>query len=114
MAKVLLLELANEESKHQQLFSNLKETDLFPDGVPADFNLSLKEYAAPPAMKDDARTKDVVLCAIDRETRAIAFYTALAELGGNMRKPFEFLAEAERAHKRRLEEFRQEHILVWD
>ena len=113
-AKVLLLELADEEANHQHFFENLKETDLVKDDMPKTFDLHLEEYSSPGLLKADACTKDVVLCAIERENTAIRFYTALAKLGGKARTIFDRLAEEEKGHKLRLEDFRNEHILAWD
>ena len=113
-AKVLLLELANEEANHQHFFEDLKETDLAKGDILDTFNLRIEDYASPAPLKADACTKDVVLRAIEREDAAIRFYNALAALGGKAQGVFGSLAEAEKAHKMRLEDFRKEHVLMWD
>ena len=113
-AKVLLLSLAAEEGKHQEIFDKLKATDLQPNGRAENFKLEVEEQPAAEEMPSAAGTKEVIRVAMEREDRAIRFYSDLAKLGGNMRGVFGQLAKQERAHKQRLEEFCQQHILTWD
>ena len=113
-AKVLLLELANEEVNHQHFFEDLKGTALAKGDIPDTFDLRREDYASPALLKADACTKDVVQCAIDREDTAIRFYNTLAGLGGKAQTIFERLAQEEKGHKQRLENFHNEHFLTWD
>ena len=113
-AKGLLLSLAAEERKHQEIFEKLKATDLQPNGRAENFKLEVEERPAGEEMSSAAGTKEVIGVAMEREDRAMRFYSDLAKLGGNMRGVFSNLAEQEKKHKERLEAFLKEHVLAWD
>ena len=113
-AKVLLLELAEQETKHQDFFDDLEEHNIATGDIPETFNLRCEEYSAPGELSPDASTKDVIYCAISRENAAISFYAALAKLEGKGKTIFKRLAEEEKSHKLRLEEFYTNHLLSWD
>ena len=113
-AKVLLLELAEQETKHQHFFENLEDHNIATGDIPETFNLRSEEYSAPGELRPDASTRDVIYCAINRENAAINFYAALAKLEGKARKAFDRLGEEEKGHKLRLEEFYTNHLLSWD
>jgi len=113
-AKTLLLQLADEENGHQSLFDTMKWTEVLKGDIPETLDVSVEDYSSTTELKADASVTDVVLCAISREDMAIRFYTTLAALGGNVGKIFEQLAEQEKDHKLRLENFHNEHLLTWD
>lgn len=113
-AKVLLLSLAAEEGKHQEIFEKVKATDLQPNGRVENFKLEVEEQPAGEEMPSTAGTKEVIEVAMEREDRAMRFYSDLAKLSGNMRGLFSNLAEQEKKHKERLEAFLKEHVLAWD
>lgn len=111
-AKVLLLSLATEEQKHQEIFEKINAADLNLSGKKDDSELNVENYALGKNLPNDAKTKDVIETAIGREDSSIRFYGDLADLGGNMRGVFANLAEQEKKHKERLETFLKEHVLL--
>ena len=113
-AKALLLSLAAEEQEHQEIFAKLTAADLNLSGKEADSELNVESYVLGKSLPVDAKTKDVIETAIEREDAAIRFYGDLAKLGGDMRGVFVNLAQQEKNHKRRLETFLEEHPLDWD
>ena len=112
--KTMMLSLATEEEKHQQVFEKLKKANLSMKGQGNDISLDAEDYASGEDLPSDADTKDVIAEATKREEQAMRFYGELAELGGDMRGVFGNLAEQESKHKERLEAFLKEHVLVWD
>ena len=113
-AKVLLLSLATEEGKHQEILRKIKATDLQPDTTDQTLKLQAQDLPSPDDMPDDACTKDVIGAAIKRENMAINFYADLTKQGGKLRGVFGNLAEQETLHKQRLEDFCKHHVLAWD
>ena len=113
-AKVLLLSLAAEEEEHQKIFEKVKAADLGLSGEENIAELKVEDYASAEDIPPDAKTKDIIAAAIEREGRSIRFYSDLAKLGGNMRGVLSNLAEQEKKHKERLEAFLKEHLLAWD
>lgn len=111
-AKVLLLSLAGEEQKHQEIFAKLKAADLSMNGKDDTAELNGEDYISVSDIPSDAKTKEVIKTAIAREEAAVRFYSDLAELGGNTRGVFSNLAEQESKHKERLENFLKEHVLM--
>ena len=110
-AKVLLLSLAAEEQKHQEVFAKIKAADLNLSGEDSS-EMNPESYTFAVDIPSDAKTKEVVETAIAREEEAIRFYSDLAKLGGNMRGVFANLAEQEKKHKERLADFLKEHVLL--
>ena len=111
-AKALLLELAEQESRHHKLFDKIQWGELLRADIPENFDVPLDDDSPPAEPNPDALAKDVILYAIGREDRSMRFYTALAELGGEVGEMFGQLAREEREHKQRLESFQSEHRLA--
>ena len=110
-AKVLLLSLASEEQKHQEVFAKIKAADLSMSGE-GSLAMNPESYKVSADITNDAKTKEVISMAIVREEASMRFYRDLAELGGDMRGVFANLAEQEKRHKERLENFLNEHVLL--
>ena len=113
-AKVLLLSLATEEARHQEILRKLKAIDLQPDGTDRTVELQVQDHPSPDDMPDGASTRDVIGAAIQREDRAVQFYADLTKLGGKLREVFGNLSQREKIHKQRLEDFCERHVLTWD
>ena len=112
--KTMMLSLATEEEKHQQVFEKLKKANLSMKAQGNETQINAEDYASGEDLPSDAGTKDVIAEAIRREEQAMRFYGELAKLGGDMRGVFSNLADQESKHKERLEAFLKEHVLVWD
>ena len=113
-AKVLLSDLADEESKHRVFFENLKPSDIETGPAPKVMDLHIGDYLVERQISEDSQAQDVLISAIHRETTAIKFFTDLAQQSGKMRPTFERLASEEKKHKLRLETFYDDAILTDD
>ncbi len=113
-AKVLLSDLAEEESKHRVFFENLKEGDLQKAPTPEVLDLHIGDYLVERKICEDSDIQDVLISAIHREGTAIKFFTDLAQQSNKMSPTFESMASEEKKHKLRLETFYDDNILTED
>ena len=113
-ARVLLAELADEETKHRQFFENLKETDVQSGPAAKVLDLHIGDYLIAKEISEDSSIQDVLISAIHREASAIKFFTELAAQANPLQATFQRLAGEEKKHKLRLETFYDDNILTED
>lgn len=114
--KQMLRELAAEEARHIELFTQALEGKDVQFGVGAPGpgqDLKIGEYTEAPALKPGADSADIILIAIKAEMRAIQFYTASAKTfeGTDTGRMLLDLVKEEEAHKGRLERIYDDEYL---
>jgi rubrerythrin len=105
--RIMLAELAKEEEQHVAYLSDIQagKTAASAGSRPLPAGMDLSAYLKAEPLSDNSTPQDVMLLAIKREERAVAFYTAqLPVVSGTELQPlFEQLLAWEKEHKERLE-----------
>jgi rubrerythrin len=113
----LIQELADEESEHYRLFTELRERDDIQQYInesiqtpPSDHLFS--DFLQQPDLGDNPDDQDVLLYALGREQAAMEQYSALAENtpAGAIADLFKYLAQEELEHKKELEKLYYEIV----
>ena len=105
--KVMLKELADEEEKHVAMLIDIQSgkaieavgTKLLPPAM------DLGKYLVSEAIHDNSTPQDIMIIAIKREDKAIAFYSSQLPVvsGTDLQSVFEHLLTWEQEHKEQLE-----------
>jgi rubrerythrin len=105
--KVMLKELADEEEKHVAMLADIQSgkaieevgTKLLPPAM------DLGKYLVSEAIHDNSTPQDIMIIAIKREDKAIAFYSSQLPIvsGTDLQSVFEHLLTWEQEHKEQLE-----------
>lgn len=113
----LVRELAEEEERHFNLFTNLRKDPKLQDQIHAKITTPesdhrFSDFVHSPHLEDFPDDQSVLQYAIGREQAAMEQYTALAEEtpAGPAKDLFQFLAQEELDHKKELEKVYYELI----
>ncbi|MEJ2699487.1 MAG: ferritin family protein [Desulfuromonadales bacterium] len=109
----LLLELADEETKHKDMLDNLDLQaieDAHPEKIP---DLHISEYLVEPPFSEHMHYDEILRMAMKREEKSVHLYEHLLEKSPEEkgRRLLEFLLEQEHRHKYRLEREYDENVL---
>lgn len=105
--KAMLKELAAEEQKHVAMLTDIKSgktlESIGAQRLPPTMDLS--KYLVSEPISTHSTPQDIMIVAIKREDRAIAFYSSQIPVvkGTDLQLVFEHLLQWEQAHKERLE-----------
>jgi len=113
--KAMLIELAKEEKRHQQILENVVTEEKY-EGLGADIpktSLGIAEFLVAADLRENATPQEVMIFGIKEEEKAFKFYTDLKVhfAGTELENLFERLAEEERGHKIKFEQEYDEHVL---
>jgi len=100
-----LLEMADEERKHEKLLKELTPEKILRRPVQDVQDLKISDYMIDVAPSTDMSYRDLLVLAMKREEKAAALYSDLETraLDDATRKLFTFLKQEELKHKQRLE-----------
>jgi rubrerythrin len=112
-AKTLLLDLQNQEKRHEEILRDLADgrlVPLFHRDVP---DLKLSDYTVDEPIDSESSLQDLLLFAAKKEAKAEALYTELRAwvTEPEHRRLFDFLIQEEREHKFRLEKEYERYVL---
>lgn len=112
----LLAELQEEEKKHKDLLENvnLEEIELLEIHEVTDLKIS--DYLVEEFLSAEMTFQDLLIFAAKKEQKAVELYTKMGQRAGSeeLKKLFDFLIEQEKAHKLKLEEEYEKHVMEWD
>ncbi|SRR6056297_1425648 len=114
--KEFFREMADEEARHRDL---LKEQDMSGEpefAEPAGEDLRLSDFMVDVAFRPDINYQQALTMAMKKEEKAHAFYAAWKKRCSSEKSAgvFDFLANEELKHKRKIEEIYDTEILQWD
>jgi rubrerythrin len=113
VVKALLLDLQNQERKHEEILRDLaagRLVPLFHKEVP---DMKVSDYTVDEPVDAESSLQDLLLFAAKKEAKAAALYTELRArvTDPEHRRLFDFLIQEEREHKFRLEKEYERYVL---
>jgi rubrerythrin len=116
-AKVLLEDLANQETGHQNLLEHAMKREQIENigGKVQVKDLRLTDYMIADTIDPNSKPQDVVLFAIKKEQESYTLYRALLGNyeGTELEELFSRLSKEELRHKETLEREYEEHFMQW-
>jgi rubrerythrin len=111
--KKLLLELQEEEKNHRKLLQNITEEKIELLEIKEVTDLKISDYLVEETPSADMNFQDLLILAAKKEQKAVDLYSDLERkvTKKELKKLFEFLIQQEKAHKLKLEEEYEKHVL---
>jgi rubrerythrin len=115
-ARAFLLDFWNEELLHARLLEGLDREALPAPDPGAGRDLHISDYIVDEPLGEDPSFQDMLIFAAKKEAKAVALYKRLGAHASDPahQKLFEFLVGQEMAHKLRLEQEYETHVLPED
>ncbi len=115
-SKKMLLELAEQEKGHRKILEQVVQQQSFEmlgKTVPKKTR-GIAEFLTPAELDAQASIQEVIIFAMNEETKAYNFYQNLKNefIGSELEKLFDGLAAEERGHKIKLEDEYEAHFLT--
>ncbi len=111
--KKLLLDLQEDERNHKKLLQDITEEKAESLEIKEVDDLKISDYLAEEPPSPDMNFQDLLILAAKKEQKAVDLYSDLERKVSKkeLKKLFEFLIQQEKAHKLKLEEEYEQHVL---
>jgi rubrerythrin len=106
----LLVELQEEEKKHKDLLENVDLEKVESLEIHEVIDLKISDFLVEEPLTAEMTFQDLLIFAAKKEQKAVELYTKMGQKAGDE----DFLVEQEKAHKLKLEDEYEKHVMEWD